>query len=647
MMPGMRFRIVVATLLLAAVPAAAPAGSDPWARPEYRQIVSRLAVGWNTWDSRSVTSQVLLPEGFTISLAFKQVRWLQEGYLARALVGRRDTGAEQVKPGLHALGGSYSDLELRWEEVDARVETATEGGDLVILVTPLARPSSPVHLVVQSGMLWNRPGALAREEGALVARLPGGRTVRVSCTGPPVDDPYVPAMAPYLVVDLVGPVAISTGPARSVDEARALVGRSRQALQAQAAKAFGERAETALAMQAAVGWNTVYEPRYDRIVTTVGRLWNEDYGGYALFGWDNFFLAWLCSPFSGDLAFANVIEHLRSATAEGFIPNDDRGNGSKSYDRSQPPVGALMVREVYRRYPERWLLEAAFDPLLAWNRWWMKRRLNDGLLSYGSHRAENPFNEPEVGTRTTAGYESGMDDSPMYAGVPFDSGAGIFALQDVGLSSLYIADCRALAEIAGLLGREQERGELAARADAMAAKLESLWDEHTGLYLNRRADTGELSPRVSPTAFYPLLARVPKPERAARMVREHLVADGEFGGDPMLPSVARSDPAFPRQRYWQGAVWPPLNALVYLGLRNYAEPEARQRLAASSEALLLGEWRRMGFVCENYSAISATCDDYRLSSDPLHTWGALLGMVALVEAGKAPAPEDPLPRTAP
>ena len=62
----------------------------------------------------------------------------------------------------------------------------------------------------------------------------------------------------------------------------------------------------------------------------------------------------MTSLFSRDLAFANVLEHLRGATDEGFIPNDNRGNGSKSFDRSQPPVGAIMVREVYKKFPERW-----------------------------------------------------------------------------------------------------------------------------------------------------------------------------------------------------------------------------------------------------------------------------------------------------
>ena len=172
-------RSMAAALVLAVpTPAVARAAGEPWARPGVAQISARLATGWGTWDSRSVAAPVLLPEGFAVNLAFKQVRWLEEGYLARVLVGRRGDGAERVRPGLRALDGSFSELEVRWEELHARVETATDGGDVVVLVTPLAPAALPVRLVVESGMLWNRPGTLAREDGALVARL-ASRTVRV------------------------------------------------------------------------------------------------------------------------------------------------------------------------------------------------------------------------------------------------------------------------------------------------------------------------------------------------------------------------------------------------------------------------------------------------------------------------------------
>jgi glycogen debranching enzyme len=305
-------------------------------------------------------------------------------------------------------------------------------------------------------------------------------------------------------------------------------------------------------------------------------------------------------------------------------------------------VGAIMVREIFKKYPERWLLEATFDDLLAWNRWWMKRRLNGGLLSYGSHEAENPFLEPATQTKRTAGYESGMDDSPMYEGVPFNKEKNTLELQDVGLTSLVIADSLALAEMAEMLGREAEAAELRERTATLSRNLEQLWDEETGLYLNRRTDSGQLSHRLSPTLFYPLLAGVPDAERAQGMVADHLLNPEEFWGDWVIPSIARNDPAFEQQRYWKGAVWPPLNFLTYLSLRQAWFREEAAELASKSLALLLAEWQRQGYVSENYSAITGAGDDQRLSSDRFHSWGALLGIMAFVETGEMPAPEDSL-----
>jgi putative isomerase len=613
--------------------------------PEYEAIRQRLARGWNTWNSRSVLSWSVLPEGFGINLAFKQVRWLDDGYLSTVLIGRGE-GHEQVRPGPHTYDGRYTRLDIAWEELDATVETAHVGEDLVVLVTPRRKADSPVKLVIESATYWNRPGKLSQVGDRHLRAQTPDRTIDVFSTADHQEDYYVETSTPYLVLSLESPVGISTGTARDVGEIRRLIDLQKHSLE-QEAQAHGDLSEAYVAVQSGIAWNTIYEPRLDRVVSTVGRLWNEEYGGYCLFGWDNFFLAYMTSLTSRDLAYANVIEHLAGATEEGFIPNDNRGNGSKSWDRSQPPVGSLMVREIYRRYPERWFLEAVFEPLLAWNRWWPARRDNRGLLSYGSHPAKNPFNEPATQSRRTAGYESGMDDSPMYDGVPFDTETYTLALQDVGLTSLVIADSEALAEMADLLGRGEDARELRDRAAGLRRAMEEVWDEGTGLYLNRRTDTGELSRRLSPTLFYPLLAGVPSEARAKRMVAEHLFNPDEFWGPWVLPSIARNDPDFARQRYWKGAIWPPLNFLTYLGLRKAGFPEVAGELSEKSLDMFVTEWLRKGYVSENYSSIGGTGDDERLSSDRFHSWGALFGIMAFVEAGALAAPEAPLPRPVP
>lgn len=65
-------------------------------------------------------------------------------------------------------------------------------------------------------------------------------------------------------------------------------------------------------------------------------------------------------------------------------------------------------------------------------------------------------------------------------------------------------------------------------------------------------------------------------------------------------------------------------------------------MATKSRALFEGEWERKGYVSENYSALTGTGDDQRLSSDQFHSWGALMGFISFIEAGQMPAPEKPL-----
>ena len=145
-------------------------------------------------------------------------------------------------------------------------------------------------------------------------------------------------------------------------------------------------------------------------------------------------------------------------------------------------------------------------------------------------------------------------------------------------------DCAALAEIAEVLGRTAEAAELRERAEQYAASLQTLWDEKTGMFLNRRTDTGEFSHRLSPTNFYPLLGEVATQQQAERMIDEHFYNPEEFWGEWILPSIARNDPAYPDQNYWRGRIWAPMNFLVYLGLRNYDLPQARADLVEKSQA---------------------------------------------------------------
>ena len=124
-----------------------------------------------------------------------------------------------------------------------------------------------------------------------------------------------------------------------------------------------------------------------------------------------------------------------------------------------------------------------------------------------------------------------------------------------------------------------------------------------------------------------------KHDKIDRMINKHFYNPEEFYGAFMLPSISRDDPAFEKQKYWKGAIWPPLNFLTYLSLRNAGKFEAASELAENSIQIFMSEWNKKGYVSENYSAITGTGDDTRLSSDKFHSWGSLMGIISFIEKG--------------
>ena len=616
---------------------------------------SRLAQGWNTWSTRSVLSHVLLPEGLALNLSFHHYGML--AHVSDAFFGTReqratagvrlapaDIKAKQVivKPGPHAFDGSYTALTVILGEVMIQVESAHVGPtDIVLLVTPAKADFRAPALGVNVGMLWNRPGHVeAAGTRDLRARVPSG-DVDIHFTAEPADDPNIIERSPSRVFSLISAVGISTGAARTFEEIKLLVETARVA-EKQAHHVHGMLAEAHSVSNACLAWNTIYEPAHRRVLTTSSRPWNVLRFGYGVFCWDNFFYAWMMAYEQPALARNIALETFRDMVDGEFVPNAANGSGRRSSDRSQPPIGSLAVLALHEISPDLTFLAQIWPALLAWNRWWHRSRRNPrGLLSWGSHPAT-----PRIGdlaeilqpnTAYGASLESGMDNSPMYDDVPFDSTTHLLALSDVGLVSLYVIDCEALSALGRELGLEKESAELDARGVEYATKLRELWNPTAGIYQNRRTDTDAFSPRLSPTLFYPLLAGVATPEQAATMVKNHLLNEQEFWGDWVLPSISRNDPAFADQKYWRGRIWAPLNFFVYLGLKRAGYDQPAKELALRSRQMFEQSWRDRSGVFENYSALTGEGGEAPLC-DPMYPWTGLFVFMGLMEAGTVPLP---------
>jgi hypothetical protein len=607
----------------------------------FDELKKRMIQGINTFYNNSVATHVFLPEGIAISLGFKFYNTFQ--VIREVLIGRFGEQEEHLKPGIRSYDGTYTEFVLSCAAHEIKVQSTAIDGDLLILITPLITCPMPPALVVSAAVLWNKPGYATIEKDRLLISTPG-KDIEVFTDGIRQRQLNTGITNPYIAVELSRVTAVSTGKPVSARELVELMEKQRQKILGETT-IYGDMAECYNAMRSCLAWNTIYEPEKEQICSPVSRLWSLFRGGYALFDWDTYFSALMAMVDNKDLAYANAIAITHEKTEDGFIPNLGGADNNKTRDRSQPPVGSLVVREIYRRFRERWFVEYLFDDLLVWNRWFAaNRRLKNGWFCWGSKpykdAADRPMRVQQMGTAFGASLESGLDNSPMYDNVPFNSTTCLMELADVGLTGLYILDCECLAELADLLGRSEAR-ELRERAELSKNGLEELWDEKTGLYLNRRTDTMEPSMRISPTNFYALFSDRVSKERTERILKEHFFNSEEFYGEYIIPSVPRNDPAYKDQNYWRGRIWAPFNYLVYIALKRQDQDEACKILAKKSMNLLLKEWLAQGHVHENYNGDTGEGCDVK-NSDKFYHWGGLLALISLIEAGFVDNPAKPL-----
>ena len=599
---------------------------------EAKAMSKKLIQGWNTWNTRSVLSQVLLPESFSINLAIKD---RSGNILEETLIGRDHYGSkERVIPGPHAYDGSYTELEFEWHNIKLRVQSASVNNELYILVSPLYVAQGD-SLIITSRMLWNRKGEIKIDPQMIIGNTPT-KNIKVYVNG---NNKKIFSNAIH--TSLEKNITVTSGTSKSLQYVESTIRSARLKFERERLK-FEKSSEVYNAMQTVLAWTTIYDPNNDRIINPVSRTFSPD---WVLFGWDTYFAAYMLSLNNKQLAYANAIAITKEITAKGFIPNNSQ-YGHKSEDRSEPQVGSIVVREIYRKYQEKWFLKEVYNELLSWNRWRAANRDVDGYLVHGTDPYDYGNSKSRSATLSgkmkAAKWESGMDNSPMWDDATFDSLNHRMLMADVGLMSLYIADCHSLSEIADILGYTNDVKELTARAEKYSKKLETLWDDKFGLYLNKDLVTGKLSYRLTPTLFYPLLAKVPSLNQASRMMKEHFYNDKEFWGEFIMPSVARNDTAFNDNHYWRGRIWAPLNFLVYLGMRNYNLPDAKKDMVEKSKSLLLKTWISERHVCENYHAETGNGGEANTWSDAFYHWGALLGFMDIMEKGYVPTPQAPV-----
>jgi hypothetical protein len=384
----------------------------------------------------------------------------------------------------------------------------------------------------------------------------------------------------------------------------------------------------------AVRWNVCYDWTRKEVYLAVSRSWVQMMAsilglpdcakGPLLFGWDSALSALLVARSEPALARAIVRSLLARQEEDGRLPQ--LSLGPHSSDRCAPPLLPLAVW--YLSYGVSLDFAATVLPQLARaHRWLLDHREphRDGLLSWGNDDPTTKKGPIRIEGWVGAAYESGLDNSPMWEELGYDESTRSLGRGCVDLCSYAALSARILAALSAATGAMDPRPFEEDYRRICAAVNGRLYGED-GLYHNLKLDGG-LASRVTPTSFYPLLAGLVPRDRAAALVERHLRSRESFWGPPVLPSVPRNSPLFDGDGdYWRGRVWPPMNYLVWAGLRQHAPAEAAH-LAQHSRELFDAEWNLEGHVHENYSATTsrgeAATGTYARSS-PFYCWGGLL-----------------------
>ena len=635
----MRYITIIFSAMLALSACSLKEGKNTADYPEweYTKIKKELIRCWNTWDTRSVFTEVWSEDKLGVKVSLVDLDGKENESLR---IGNRDRDAAVVHPYEHAYDGSYVEADASWHGVSVKMRCAADGKRLVMLLTPSAEGSHG-DLKVKPGRIWDPMriegrSSVAEDHFELISMF--GTDVM---TGKVVsrDTRFIQTGRGdgYYLCPADEPVLIYIGGDITISEAEALMTRRKYDFEQAGRKEWGEDYDIHHAMQSILAWDTVFDPATAAVITPVSRNWNMQWsrtselmGGYVLFDWDTYFASEMLSVDNRELAYCNAIEITMAADKCGFVPNFICSNDYVSYDRSQPPVGSRTVWTIYERYGDRWFLELLYPRLLRWNLWWLDNREAEGLLCWGSSpsNGERYTNEPHA--RQQAIYESGLDNTCVYDDSEFLLDRNILNYNDVGLNSLYVMDCEYLAKIATELGRRKEAKEILSRGRRIRTALQMLWDNEDGMFYCRDFRTGEPVKRIDVTNFYPLIAKTATPAQAERMIKEHLLNDDEFWGEWVIPVTPRNDPAFLDNDYWRGRIWGPTNFLVYLGLREYDCADVRMELALKSKKLLLKDWLARGYIYENWNSVTGQGDDVG-NSDKFYHWGALLGYITLLE----------------
>jgi putative isomerase len=390
--------------------------------------------------------------------------------------------------------------------------------------------------------------------------------------------------------------------------------------------------ESSRAVRDIIGWNTIWEKDGARAYTCLTRNWMRMLGGRGVWLTDVMYNGLLAASVGDwDLANANIDAVLSGQQANGIVPGLISGN-TEWVDRTQFPVLSYIVWRTYLLSGDKVALERFYPVLRRYHEWHYASRdgNKNGVLEHGSDRVGLAN---KGSSRWAAINESGMDNLPVFDEATFVAETGTLDFEEVGHNSMLVLGIEMLSLVARELGRTVEADELQSEYQRVGALVrDRLWDEARQIFAGRLW-SGEFARHLSPTSFYPLAAGIATDEQAKVIIETHLLNPEEFWGEIVIPTTPFNDPTSLDNAYWRGRVWPPLNFMVWEGLRRYGYWDEARELAGRSWKIFEQGWSSRRHAHENYQINPVTDCDW-LDSDQFYSWGAMMPLMEIFQSAE-------------
>lgn len=385
------------------VPSGAFAGAVRTAQIRWLNSSRWLTDGrWGTYSRNSLTTHVLLPMGLMVKIGVCR-------YSTRTckLDVPIDGLGNDLRLGPIANDFAYTQLSFHHDGANFSVETSQPFtkmyADLAVRVSSVG--SSPINtsdycLVAAATFAdeevpdasWHLPGHVTANMsgfGTIEAVAAGRGLPTVKLRGAQLTSRlgFSPTALPWLAWPLSsnGSAIFATGAdARSSQQLNILLDEAKAAELA-TYTVLGEHAEAKMVSQLAGMWMVQHFPGNPGLFAVTGG-WSRI---YTIFCWDSVFAAYQLSIDGGagkELAYSTLATVLHTQTAQGLIPNFwQASQNGVSYDRTEEPLGAKVLLEMFRRHQDRWVVDLLYPALYDSLDWfWRKRRAGIGLVVLGS-----------------------------------------------------------------------------------------------------------------------------------------------------------------------------------------------------------------------------------------------------------------------